>query len=57
MPNKGVMKTRGELVPYTCSECGVNNIIYDEESGEIICGGCGFVIASLSMLRFTLIIL
>lgn len=33
------MKTLGELVPYTCSECGGNNIIYDEESGEIICGG------------------
>ena len=23
-----------------CSECGSGNLIYDEDSGEIICGGC-----------------
>ena len=27
-----------------CSECGSNNIIHDEESGEIICSNCGLVI-------------
>jgi transcription initiation factor TFIIB len=27
-----------------CPECGSENLIHDEESGEIICGGCGLVI-------------
>lgn len=27
-----------------CPECGSKNLIHDEESGEIICGGCGLVI-------------
>ena len=45
MLRKGAMRTREELVPSTCSECGSSNIIHDVESGEIICGGCGLVIA------------
>ncbi len=27
-----------------CPECGSRNIIHDEDSGEIICGGCGLVL-------------
>ncbi|MCD6263495.1 transcription initiation factor IIB [Candidatus Bathyarchaeota archaeon] len=27
-----------------CPECGSENLIHDEESGEIICGDCGLVI-------------
>ncbi|NVM22593.1 MAG: transcription initiation factor IIB, partial [Desulfobacterales bacterium] len=46
---KGVMKAWGELVPCNCSECGGRNIIHDMESGEIICGGCGLVIAESSL--------
>ena len=38
-------KTRGELVPYICPECGSKNIIHDDESGETICSSCGLVIA------------
>ena len=40
-----IVKTRGELVPYTCSECGSKNIIHDNGLGEIVCGSCGLVIA------------
>jgi len=28
-----------------CSECGSRNIIQDLESGEVVCGKCGLVIA------------
>jgi len=35
---------RREPVACTCSECGSENIIYDGESGEIICGSCGLVL-------------
>ncbi len=27
-----------------CPECGSKNLIHDDDSGEIICGGCGLVI-------------
>ena len=27
-----------------CPECGSGNLIHDEDSGEIICGGCGLVL-------------
>jgi transcription initiation factor TFIIB len=27
-----------------CPECGSGNLIHDDDSGEIICGGCGLVI-------------
>ncbi len=37
--------TRGEPVPYTCSECESKNIIQDDGSGEIICGSCGLVLS------------
>ena len=33
-----------ESVTYTCLECGSGNIIYDDESGEVICGDCGLVV-------------
>ena len=46
---KVAMRSWEELVPYACSECGGRNIIHDEESGEIICGGCGLVIAESSL--------
>ncbi|NVM24166.1 MAG: transcription initiation factor IIB, partial [Desulfobacterales bacterium] len=46
---KGVMRSLGELVSYACSECGSSNIIHDAESGEIICGGCGLVLAESSL--------
>ena len=29
----------------SCPECGSENLIHDEESGEIICGNCGLVIS------------
>ena len=30
-----------------CPECGSSNIIYDYDSGEIICGDCGLVLSEL----------
>ena len=39
------MEILGESAISVCPECGISNIIHDEESGEIICGGCGLVIA------------
>ena len=39
------MKALGEPVFLLCSECGSRNIINDRESGEVVCSGCGLVIA------------
>jgi len=39
------MKTTYEQASHICPECGGRNLINDNESGEIVCGGCGLVIA------------
>jgi transcription initiation factor TFIIB len=39
------MKALGEPVFLLCSECGSRKIINDRESGEVVCSGCGLVIA------------
>ena len=39
------MKALAEPVLSVCLECGSHNIIHDLESGEVVCGGCGLVIA------------
>jgi len=39
------MEILGEPVISVCPECGGRNIIQDLESGEMVCGGCGLVIA------------
>jgi transcription initiation factor TFIIB len=41
------MKTLSELVPFVCSECGGRALIWDPDSGEEVCGGCGLVISEL----------
>ena len=41
------MKTLGEPVPFVCSECGGRALIWDPDSGEEVCGGCGLVISEL----------
>ena len=39
------MKTLDEPAISVCLECGGSNIIQDLVSGEVVCGGCGLVIA------------
>jgi transcription initiation factor TFIIB len=39
------MEILDEPVISVCLECGGRNIIQDLESGEVVCGGCGLVIA------------
>jgi transcription initiation factor TFIIB len=39
------MEILGEPAISVCMECGGRNIIQDLESGEVVCGGCGLVIA------------
>jgi transcription initiation factor TFIIB len=39
------MEILGEPVISVCMECGGRNSIQDLESGEVVCGGCGLVIA------------
>jgi len=39
------MEILDEPVISVCLECGGRNIIQDLESGEMVCGGCGIVIA------------
>ena len=34
-----------------CPECGSKNIIYDEETGEVVCGNCGLVLSDLTFER------
>jgi len=38
------MKTLGETVSHFCSECGGGDLVYDQDSGEIICRKCGLVV-------------
>jgi len=40
-----VLKKDGDENIDRCPECGSQNLIQDEESGEIICGNCGLVIS------------
>jgi transcription initiation factor TFIIB len=39
------MKILGKTSLYVCSACGSRNIVRDLESGELVCGDCGLVIA------------
>jgi len=39
------MKTLSEPAPFVCSECGGRALIWDPDSGEEVCGGCGLVIS------------
>ncbi len=39
------MEIRDEPAISVCLECGGRNIVQDLESGEVVCGGCGLVIA------------
>jgi len=39
------MKTTYERASSVCPECGSMSLINDRESGEIVCSGCGLVIA------------
>lgn len=39
------MDTEYDPAISVCLECGGRNIIQDLESGEVVCGGCGLVIA------------
>lgn len=34
-----------------CKHCGSRDLIEDEETGEIICAGCGLVVSEVSLLR------
>ena len=43
------MKALAEPVLSTCLECGSHNIIQDAESGEVVCGRCGLVIAEFTI--------
>jgi transcription initiation factor TFIIB len=35
--------------PEKCPECGSSNLIYDYDTGEVICGDCGFVLPETMM--------
>lgn len=39
------MKVLGEMVPPFCRECGGRDLVWDQDSGEVICRKCGLVIA------------
>ncbi len=39
-------KTSNRQLLNVCPECGSNELITDEESGELICGGCGLVLSN-----------
>jgi len=39
------MNTTHEQASSVCPECGGRNLINDRESGEVVCGGCGLVMA------------
>jgi len=43
------MKTTYEQASSVCPECGSRNLINDGESGEIVCYGCGLVIADFTV--------
>ncbi|MCK4438336.1 transcription initiation factor IIB [Candidatus Bathyarchaeota archaeon] len=43
------MKTTYEQASSVCPECGSRNLINDGESGEVVCCGCGLVIADFTV--------
>jgi len=43
------MNTTYEQASSICPECGSMNLVNDNESGEVICGGCGLVIADFTV--------
>lgn len=43
------MKTTHERASSVCPECGSRNLINDGDSGEIVCSGCGLVIADFTV--------
>jgi len=43
------MKTTYEKASSICPECRSRNVINDRESGEIVCSGCGLVIAMFTV--------
>jgi len=43
------MKTTYEQESSICPECGSRNLINDRESGEVVCCGCGLVIAEFTV--------
>ena len=38
------MKALGELVSLSCTECGGRDLVWDRDSGEVVCGKCGLVV-------------
>jgi transcription initiation factor TFIIB len=38
-----------------CEHCGSQDLIEDEETGEIICAGCGLVVSEVNLIRRTFI--
>lgn len=46
---RGFMKTTYEQESSICPECGSRKLINDRESGEVVCGGCGLIIAEFTV--------
>ena len=32
------------VMPTKCPDCGSSNLYYDDQRGELVCGGCGLVV-------------
>ena len=39
------MKAMGEMASLSCTECGGRDLVWDRDSGEVVCRDCGLVIS------------